>query len=161
MDAAHDRIISMTELQKLSLRKLREMRLDEAPLVVRDMKRRRSRFVILDHRAYERLVEGDAGGTTPVPGLDDVDFADMGLFWDRPTMTNERFAHILRKRDHAEHRWAWARSLERLPSRLITRSISLADLRRVLTEVKLRSRIGDAWRNAIEFWTEEARRRLG
>jgi hypothetical protein len=49
------RIISMTELRKLSLRKLHEMRQDEEPLVVRDSKRNQRRFVILDHAAYERL----------------------------------------------------------------------------------------------------------
>ena len=53
-------MISVTELQKLSLRKLRDMRLNVEPLVVRDMKRRRGLFVILEYEAYERLAGENA-----------------------------------------------------------------------------------------------------
>ena len=92
--------------------------------------------------------------------LRDIDFDGHGLFWDRPAMTNERFARILEDLEHPESRWAWARVLERLPSRIVTRAVGLNDLRGLISLVKLRPRIRDAWESALEFWTEEARRRL-
>lgn len=159
-DVPSDRVISMSELQKLSLRKLREMRLEDAPLVVRDLKRRQGRFVVLDHRGYERLVRcaGAAASGTRFPG--EVDFASFGLFWDRPEMTNERFSEILADPASDEHDWAWARVLSRLPSRVVTRRIGLSELRERISTVKLRPRIREAWEGAVEFWTAEARRRL-
>jgi hypothetical protein len=150
----------MTELQKLSLRKLREMRLDETPLVVRDIKRRRSRFVILDHDSYRRLLEPAPerrrGHDVPL----DLDFAGHGLFWDRPEMTNVGFARLLVDPARPDHGWAWSRMLERLPSRTITRTFGLAALRRGVAAASLRPRTRRAWENALEFWTKEARRRL-
>lgn len=152
-----DRVISMTQLQKLSLRKLRAMRLEEAPLLVLDNKRREGRFVILDHETYERLIRG--GEAVRSEGLDDIDFASHGLFWDRPTMTNERFAAILSESRDPDHRWAWARVLERLPSRVITRAVGLDDLSRIVSIAAPRPRVRHAWEEAIEFWRTQARRR--
>ena len=136
------------------------MKLHEAPLVVLDRKRNQGRFVILDHGTYERLVRGKAGTTTGAVTIEDIDFAHHGIFWDRPTMTNARFAAILNDPEHRQYHWAWARVLERLPSRIITRAVPLAYLRRLTSLVRLRPRIRRAWEDAIEFWTEEARRRL-
>jgi hypothetical protein len=154
-----DRVISMTELQKLSLRKLREMRLDRAPLVVRDVKRDRRWFVILDHATYGRLAGGPED--RPPKGLDlrEIDFCGQGLLWDRPSMTNERFAEILADPGEPEHPWAWGRAFERLPSRLLTRAVGLEQLRRIVSVVSVRPRLRRAWEGAIDFWSAEARRR--
>jgi hypothetical protein len=142
---AADRVISMTELQKLSLRKLREMRLDEVPLVVRDLKRRQGRFVILDHDAYERLVGSAPAPADAAPRLEDVPFAEHGLLWDRPTMTDERFAAILGDPADPDHRWAWSRALERLPSRVVTSAVGLAELRARVAAARLRPVTRRAW----------------
>lgn len=154
---AADRVISVTQLQKLSLRKLRAMRLEEAPLAVRDNKRRERLFVILDHDTYERLIQG-AQALRP-EGLEDIDFAGHGLFWDRPTMTNERFAATLSDSNAPDHRWAWARALERLPSRVVTRAVGLEALSGLVSMAAPRPRVRRAWEEAIEFWSAQARRR--
>ena len=155
-----ERVISMSELQKLSLKKLRALRLSETPLVVSDLKRHARRFVILDHRAYEDLRRGAGGPKAHPTRAWDLDFASHGLFWDRPTLTNERFSAMLRDPDDPEYGWAWARVLERIPSRLVTRAIGLDELRRLVPTLKLRPRTRAAWEGALEFWTAETRRRL-
>jgi hypothetical protein len=155
-----DRVISMTELQKLSLRRLRELRLAESPLIVRDVKRGRGRFVILDHEAWERLAGGAAPGHEDVGELALVDFAGRGLLWDRPEMTNADFAGCLATPDQPDGRWAWRRVLERLPSDLITRAVPLPVLCRILDAVKPGPRMRAAWEAALEFWTTEARDRI-
>ena len=153
-----DRVISMTELQKLSLKKLREMRLDRSPLVVRDVKRDRRWFVILDHRTYGRLAGGARGLAEEAAGLPEIDFAGQGVLWDRPAMTNERYVEILGDPGHPEHLWAWTRAFERLSSRVITRAMGLEQIRGLLALIHLRPRLRRAWEGAIDFWTEEARR---
>ncbi len=155
-----DRVITMTELQKLSLKKLRAMRLSEAPLVVLDRKRDERRFVILDHDSYTRLLAVGECAERPPPGLDNVDFIHHGILWDRRGMSNPEFAAILADPAGPEYRWAWGRALERLPARVVTRSVGLADLRRLISFVRMRPRVRAAWEGALEFWTEEARRRL-
>lgn len=159
MHIAADRVISMRELQKLSLRKLREMKLADSPLLVRDHKRHRGMFVIVDYPAFERLAGEGAGGRVPA-STEDIDFAAHGLLWDRPGMKNREFGRILSDAADPRHDWAWARVLERLPSRLVTGIVGLGDLRRIVARVKIRPRLRAAWEGALEFWTEEARRRL-
>jgi len=159
-DLHAERIISMTELQKLSLKKLREMRLDLRPLVVRDNKRKQGMFVILDHEAYRHLVEARHETAPDTTRLSDLDFAHHGLFWDRPTMTNDEFVELLADPGHLQHRWAWTRLLERLPTRLVTNAVALEDLQRAIGFVRLRPPLQNAWESAIEYWTEKPRRRL-
>lgn len=91
--------------------------------------------------------------------LAQVDFAARGLFWDRPGMSNERFLGVLADPEHPQHRWAWTRVLERLPSRVVTRSLSLRDLQQLIRIVRLRPPLQRAWQSAIEFWTEDSRSR--
>jgi hypothetical protein len=155
-----DRVISMTELQKLSLRRLRELRLAESPLIVRDVKRGRGRFVILDHEVWVRLAGGAATRHADTGDLLAVDFAGRGLLWDRPEMTNADFVGFLANPDRPDGRWAWRRLLERLPSDLITRTVPLPALRRILDAVRPGPRMRAAWEAALEFWTTEARDRI-
>jgi hypothetical protein len=75
-------------------------------------------------------------------------------------MSNESFLQILTDPSHPEHRWAWTRALERLPSTVITRALSLRELQWLIRLVKLRSPLQRAWESAIDFWTEESRRRF-
>jgi hypothetical protein len=76
-------------------------------------------------------------------------------------MSNEDFLAILADPSDPEHRWAWSRALERLPSPVVTRSVTLSELQRVIQLVRLRPPLQGAWESAIEFWTQEARRRRG
>jgi hypothetical protein len=101
-----------------------------------------------------------ASALVDVSLLGKVDFAGHGLFWDRPGMGNEQFLRILADPDHPEHRWAWTRALEWIPSRVITQAVSLSDLRRLIRLVRLRPPLQKAWESAIDSWTEESRRRV-
>jgi hypothetical protein len=119
---------------------------------------------VLELSADRALSAAETGAhrsaTGEVSSLGEVDFAGYGLFWDRPGMSNEQFLRILANPDHLEYRWAWTRALERLPSRVITRAVSLRDLRRLIRLVRLRPPLQRAWESAIDFWTEESRRRV-
>jgi hypothetical protein len=90
--------------------------------------------------------------------LAELDFAAWGLFWDCPKMSNARFVAMLSESNHTRHPWAWTRTLERLPSRVVTKALSLQDLRRVIRIVRLRPPLQRAWESAIEFWTQDAQR---
>lgn len=92
--------------------------------------------------------------------LSQVDFAANGLFWDRPGMDNGQLLRILSDPENPQYRWAWTRTLERLPSRVITQSLSLRDLQRLIRLVRLRQPLQRAWESAIAFWTEEPRSRV-
>ena len=87
-------------------------------------------------------------------------FRAQGLLWDRPDMADEEFRGILADPASRQYRWAWTRVLERLPSSVVTRALSLHDLRRLLGLVRLRPSLQRAWKSAIDFWTEESRSRV-
>jgi hypothetical protein len=87
-----------------------------------------------------------------------IDFARYGLFWDRPDMSNQDFLAILTDPASPEHRWAWHRAFERLPSPVLTGALTLSQLQRLIRLVRLRPPLQGAWESAIEFWTQEARR---
>jgi len=100
-------------------------------------------------------------GVAPIDAtrLSRLDFAHFGLFWDRPGMNNDRFLAILSDPSNPEHRWAWVRTLERIPSSVLTRNVTLSELQRIIRLVRLRPPLQGAWESAIDYWSQETRRR--
>lgn len=140
-----DRIISLTELQKLSLKKLRKV---GAPLFVMDIKSRRKAYVILDMESYDAMVGHPNMGSRIYP------FRDMGLLWDRSKLSDQDFFVMLMDPNHREHPWAMKRLLEYAPSHVVTRLFSLEDLRKALKGVRLRPIYAKAWSHAIHYWSQ-------
>lgn len=150
-------VITLTELQKLSLKKLRNSKLGERPLLVIDRKTGIRAFVIIDYRAFERLtsVELDVKPRSK-KGASSFDFHGRGLLWDRPQMTNREFAKALSDPDHLDHVWAISRLFERLISDEILKLFSISDIRAMLGRTRVRGEIRRAWENAIEYWGKKA-----
>lgn len=82
-------IISMTELQKLSLKKLRKMKL---PLYVLDRKSKGGGFMISPVTSGEETKTENASPLKATP----LDYRRLGLLWDHPSMTNEEFHEALK-----------------------------------------------------------------
>ncbi len=147
-----DNIISMTELQKLSLKKLRKRRL---PLFVIDRKSKKGGFVIVDAEQYRKppVRSQPTSGTIPKK-MGIPDYRNMGLLWDRPDLSNEDFDNRLKDEHHYENVWAVTRLLERARSEWVKKILSLEELQRVFPKVRLRPPFQEAWSRAIHYWTE-------
>lgn len=148
-----DHVISMTELQKLSLKKLRKTRL---PLVVVDQKSKRKGFVILDYPSYEIL-------KNPVKQIMSVhaapkkmeDYRKSGLLWDRPDVSSASFHSFLKDPSHQEYPWAFQRLLEYARSSVVTKILSLEELKYGLSRVTLRPIFQEAWSRAVHYWSQK------
>ncbi|MBI4126671.1 MAG: hypothetical protein HY465_04180, partial [Deltaproteobacteria bacterium] len=126
-----DKTISVTELQKISLKKLRQQR---GPLVVLDRKSKKRGFVILDLETYQGLTQSLPAVTTPATKKGSkTDFRSRGLLWDRPAMTNREFSARLKDPHHQEYAWAVKRFFEYAPSKLVTEVLSLEDIQTALS----------------------------
>jgi len=144
----------MSELQKLSLKKLRKMHL---PLFVLDRKSKKGGFVIQE---LGTLVDGGQNPkfekskkTTPI-----LDYRALGLLWDRPQMTNEAFHRSLKSPQASDHLWAARRFLERVPSTLVKETLSLGELKEIFSKLSLRPFLQEAWSHALHYWSETAPR---
>lgn len=136
-------IISMTDLQKLSLKKLRKMKL---PLFVLDQKSKSGGFVIQEMDSHSV--------TSPQKKEIVPDYKSLGLLWDRPDLSNKKFNRLIKKFDTQENSWAARRLLERAPSALVTKLFSLNELNQILNHIKLRPVFQEAWENAVHYWTQ-------
>lgn len=147
----------MTELQKLSLKKLRKRRL---PLFVIDRKSKRGGFVIVDVEGYQKTANTGQSLNPPTPFLPKgkkggfPDYRNMGLLWDRPDLTNKEFHRRLKNEDHPENPWAVGRLLERARSERVREILSLEELKIFFPRVRLRPPFQEAWNRAIHYWTE-------
>ena len=145
--------ISMTELQKLSLKKLRKMQL---PLYVRDQKSLRNKgFVVMDIQMFENLGAGQT-----IQQIKEVktipDYRRMGLLWDQAGMTNEEFHQALKAFQEPENYWAARRFLERAPSILAKEIFSLSELQYIIDTIRLRPIFQKAWEHAIHYWSKKS-----
>lgn len=151
-----DQIISMTELQKLSLKKLRELTL---PLFVLDQKSKKKGFVILDVKSFEKTIRRHKRNRestgVPMKRIEETPgYRSMGLLWDRLDLSNEQFQVLLKDPNRGEHLWAVKRLLEYAPSTLVTRVLSLSELQEVLKRIRLRPIFQEAWRHAVYYWSK-------
>lgn len=133
----------MTELQKLSLKKLRKMKL---PLYVLDRKSKKGGFVIQDLQAYE----GQAVIKDSVP----LDYRAMGLLWDHPSISNEEFHEALKNPSSENHEWVARRVLERVSSMTVKEILSLDELKAMVSQVKIRPFFQEAWNHAVQYWCD-------
>jgi len=151
-------ILSVTQLQKLSLKKLRKYRM---PLFVMDFKSKRRIFVILDAQTFEGMesaASGIFGNNSPPKDktISCIDYRAMGLLWDRPGTTNAEFHKMIKDPRCKEHAWAIKRLLEYAPSTIVTHLISLEELQSSLKNIPLRPYYREAWNHAIHYWTKNS-----
>ena len=151
-----EHVISMTELQKLSLKKLRKTKL---PLIVVDQKSKRKGFVILDYPSYEALAMPVSKPTEiiskpPAEGQEAAapDYRKMGLLWDRPDLTDQEFQQRLKDPSHWEHVWAASRFLERIPSQKALQLHTPDEIESFLKVARIRSFFRKPWENAFQYW---------
>lgn len=140
IDDPNKQIISMTELQKLSLKKLRKKKL---PLYVMDRKSKKKIFMI----TVPGKADTPAGAAVP-------DYRGMGLLWDRADLTNEGYHRRLKDGNHPENPWAVTRLLERARSDWVKSLITLDELKKFFPRVRLRPPYQEAWSRAIHYWTQ-------
>lgn len=157
-------ILGMTELQKISAKRLHKLKKSGAPLLVMDKKSAREIFVILDWENYERLQSAStrAEKITPPPlhsqtALKALDFAERGLFWDRGDMKNADFIERLTNSNHREHAWAVTRLFERLKSSDILKIFGWEGARELLQKNRLRPAFMEPWQHAFEFRDQKTR----
>lgn len=152
-----DQIISMTDLQKLSLKRLRKTKL---PLLVVDQKSKRKGFVILDYPSYEAMTvpvePSPASVQTPSAKRTSKvsDYRNMGLLWDRPDLTNDEFHRRLKEPSHPEYGWAFRRLLEYARSSTVTRLMTLQEIKSGLETVRLRPFFQETWNHAVQYWSQ-------
>lgn len=143
--------ISMTELQKISFKKLRRQR---GPLAVLDRKSKKRGFVIIDLEMYRNLTQSTLPVLRPATRMSSTpDFRVLGLLWDRPTMTSRQFYTRLKDPHHHEHAWAIKRFFEYAPSKVVTHVLSLGEIHAALSRVRLRPHFQEAWHRALHYWT--------
>ncbi len=147
----------MTELQKLSLKKLRRHRL---PLFVLDRKSKRGAFVILDEVTFRCLDQAERVPRKNPPRslLARFDFRGRGLLWDRPDLSNRQFVKIIKDPHHPEHPWAIARILERLPSPEVLKLFSIEEISAMLALAPVRASFRKPWEHAIEYFHQKTSR---
>lgn len=150
----------MTDLQKLSLKKLRKMRL---PLFVLDKKsnKKQKGFVVLDLEGFSQLQKEKNPAVTflkkkPIQKKNIPDFRSLGLLWDRPQLTNRQFFKCVKEPLHPEHKWALKRFLEYAPSVFVTHLLSLEEIREAISEITLRPPYQEAWLNAVQYWSKNS-----
>ena len=153
-----DNLISMTELQKLSLRKLRKRK---TPLFVMDFKSKRGGFVVMSMEHYEKAGgAGDLFGAGPSAARSTKrvnpipDYRAMGLLWERPGLSNKKFHELLHDARQKENAWALQRLLEYAPSRLATSVLSLQELKAAIARIRLKPFYREAWTHAVHYWSE-------
>src|SRR3989338_8891098 len=143
-------VISMTELQKLSLKKLRKRKL---PLFVIDRKSKKGGFVIVDAGQYRQTPVRSQPPSRNVPiKMEIPDYRNMGLLWDRPDLSNRDFHKRLKDERHNENICAVTRLLDRARSDWVKKILSLEELQRVFPKVRLRPPFQEAWSHAIHYW---------
>ncbi|GEM_PF-3588864 len=147
-------IISMTELQKLSLKKLRKTKL---PLFVLDRKSKSGGFVIT-HEASQSKQLKKLYPLKYFPQLNAYDFKAIGFFWDRPDMSNKKFISILKNETHSEYVWAISRLLERLSSQEVVKLFPLSTISEMLNQSKVRTFVRRPWEHAIHYFHQKASR---
>ena len=140
-------VISMTELQKLSLKKLRKMKL---PLYVLDRKSKGGGFMISPVDAGKETVATAASSPKSAP----LDYRRLGLLWDHPSLSNEEFHEALKNPSSKDHDWVARRFLERVPSTIVKDVLSLGELKTMLAQVKIRPIFQEAWNHAVQYWTQ-------
>jgi len=143
-------IISMTDLQKLSLKKLRKK---ELPLYVMDRKSKKGGFVIVDHEKFEQLSNPIEAPVLPIKEALVQDYRQMGLLWDQPSMTNEEFHKALKDPSSKNHDWVARRVMERVSSMKVKEILSLDELKAILSRVKFRPVFREPWILAINYWS--------
>ena len=150
-----DSLISVSELQKLSLRRLRKMK---TPLFVVDRKSGRRGFVILDLETFEHLQSGGLAVASRPARLagETPDFRQMGLLWDRSGLSNKEFYLRLKDAGHPEHVWAMRRLLEYAPSSFVTGLLSLSEIKGAVASIRLRPAFQEAWNRAVHYWSKTA-----
>lgn len=143
----------MTELQKLSLKKLRKMRL---PLYVRDQKSGRGGFMVVDIQTFEKSLDPEKN----IQRVKEVkvipDYRQMGLLWDQAGMTNQKFHRALKVFNNPENHWAARRFLERAPSTLVKEIFSLSELKEIIATIPLKPVFQKAWEHAIHYWSKNS-----
>ncbi len=90
--------------------------------------------------------------------LSQFDFQARGLFWDHPSMTNEKFASILQQPQDAEYTWAISRLFERLSSVEILSLFRWPQVEEMLKQAKLRPVILKPWEHALEYLHQKSSR---
>lgn len=153
-----NQIINITELQKISAEKLRQIDSSKKPLIVMDAKRKTGIFVLVDYETYEQMQQGPVvqeKTLAPAIKLADFDFAARGLFWDDPAMTNNQFCKILKNKKNPRYSWAVTRVLERLTSKEILSLFSTNVIREMLKAARPRGVIKQAWEEALEYWNKQ------
>jgi hypothetical protein len=143
-------VISMTELQKLSLKKLRKMKL---PLYVLDRKSKGGGFMISPVDSGEETKTENA---PPLKKAAPLDYRRLGLLWDHPSMANEEFHEALKNPYSTDHDWVARRFLERVPSTIVTDILSLGELKTMVAHVKIRPVFQEAWNHAVQYWTQSS-----
>lgn len=163
-----NQIINITELQKISAKRLSQIDSSKKPLIVMDAKRKTGIFVLVDFETYEQMLQGD-GLVTPRQSTDllattkkigpaklnKYDFASRGLFWDDATITNSRFRKILKDKKHPRYSWAVTRLLERLTSKEILALFSPNTIGEMLRDARPQNVIKQAWEEALEYWNKQ------
>lgn len=126
------------------------------PLFVLDRKSKKGGFVIQDLKAYESTANQEEVLKKPfIRGtVAPLDYRALGLLWDQPSMTNEEFHKALKYPASDDHAWVARRFLERVPSRKVTEVLSLDELKEILSHVKLRPIFQEAWRHAVQYWSQ-------
>jgi len=153
-----NQIINITELQKISAEKLRQIDSSKKPLIVMDAKRKTGIFVLVDFETYESLLQNPLAQKkqfTSAIKLTDFDFAARGLFWDDAAITNKQFCKILKEKKHARYSWAVTRLLERLTSKEILSLFSTNAIREMLSAARPRGSIKQVWEEALEYWNKQ------
>ncbi len=150
-----DQIISMTELQKLSLKKLRKMKL---PLYVLDRKSEEGGFAITHLEAAPPSTKLSISHKKAKLPLSRFDFKGRGLFWDRPSLSNHRFTQILQNPDDPEFPWASTRVLERLRSAEALKLFTWDQIRDLLKKSNLRHFAKKPWEHALAYYDQKTQR---
>ncbi len=149
------RILSVTQLQKLSVKKLRKK---GSPLFVMDLKSKRKVFVILDMDTFENISGRERAEKISRADVQKTgsraDYRKLGLLWDRRDLANVAFQNILDDAKNRDHPWAVRRLLEYAPSFLVTKMLSLATLEDAIETIPLRPLFKEAWSHAIQYWSE-------
>lgn len=144
--------ISMTELQKLSLKKLRKMKL---PLYVLDRKSKGGGFMISSLDTDEEpIISTSKRSNASVMKSNALDYRRLGLLWDHPSLSNEEFHEALKNPSSGDHDWVARRFLERVPSTIVKEVLSLGELKTMLSHVKIRPAFQEAWNHAIQYWSK-------
>lgn len=149
-------MISMSELQKISLKKLAKLSNNNSMLWLVDHKSKNHKaYVIIDYDSLQqKLGPNQSLPPKPTAIAKNIEFKKLGLFWDRPQMTDALFKSILSSSHHVDHTWAIIRLFERVPSELLIKHFSKEELAFWLGKVKLKKSLHLAWQHALNYWQQ-------